>query len=76
MGSKVDTMTELAFRANDGVEVTLLWGRRDDRLTVLVEDVKAGESFEVTATAENALDVFHHPYAYAASRHIEYAYAA
>jgi hypothetical protein len=57
---------ELAYRASDGVEVSLLWSERGRRLTVVVSDSRAAHSFELTAHPENALDVFHHPYAYAA----------
>jgi hypothetical protein len=56
---------ELAHRANDGVEVSLLWSKVCRRLTVVVSDSRGGHSFELTAHPENALDVFHHPYAYA-----------
>lgn len=61
---------ELAYRANDGVEVALLWSKSCRRLTVVVSDWRAGSSFELTAHPENALDVFHHPYAYAAMQGI------
>lgn len=57
---------ELAYRANDGLEVSLLWSSKSRRLTVVVSDARVGHSFELTAHPENALDVFHHPYAYAA----------
>jgi hypothetical protein len=57
---------ELAHRANDGVEVSLLWSESCQRLTVVVSDSRAAHSFELTAHPEKALDVFHHPYAYAA----------
>jgi hypothetical protein len=59
------TTRELAYRANDGVEVALLWRPSDDRLTVVVEDMKADERFELEARADNALEVFYHPFAYA-----------
>ncbi|MDQ3889627.1 MAG: hypothetical protein M3312_03635 [Actinomycetota bacterium] len=65
---------ELANRASDGLEVSLLWSRRTNRVSVAVVDTRTGERFELTISdGENALDVFHHPYAYAASRGIEYA---
>jgi len=32
----------------------------------VVSDSRTDQSFELTAHPENALDVFHHPYAYAA----------
>jgi hypothetical protein len=57
---------ELADRSNGGIEVTLLWNRRTDELTVCVADAHAGVSFALQARKDNALDVFHHPYAYAA----------
>ena len=60
--------TELAQRENDGIAVTLLWHSATDRLTVTVRDWRAGEAFELEAQARNAMDVFHHPYAYAAQR--------
>jgi hypothetical protein len=63
---------ELDYRANDGVEVWLLWTRDDNRLFVLVVDSKADDSFEIDVDAAHALDTFHHPYAYAAARGIAY----
>ena len=38
---------ELAFRATDGVEVTLLWHQRDDFVSVTVFDSKTGDRFEL-----------------------------
>jgi hypothetical protein len=60
------TVKELAYRAGDGVEVALLWSPSDGRLTVLVDDAKTDERFALQARADNALDVFYHPFAYAA----------
>ena len=68
----VDTTTtdlipqELDQRASNGLEVTLLWSRRSNRLTVAVHDTATGEVLHVPALPHNALDVFKHPYAYAA----------
>jgi hypothetical protein len=67
-----ETPLELAYRANDGVEVTLLWSRLDDRLTVQVSDAKSGDFLELEAQRDNALQVFHHPYAHAAFMGIDY----
>ena len=58
------TYRELAHRAGDGVEVSLLWRPRDGRLTVVVDDVRAEERLELSARPDNALEVFYHPYAY------------
>jgi hypothetical protein len=60
------TTRELARRTHDGVEVALLWSPADDRLTVVVEDRKLNERFELQTRRDNALEVFYHPYAYAA----------
>ena len=59
------TYTELHHRSADGIEVSLLWSRRTNTLTVAVEDSRSGESFELPAPADRALDVFEHPFAYA-----------
>jgi hypothetical protein len=59
---------ELDSRAVDGIEVRLLWRPHDNRAMVAVADSKTGEAFTVdVAPHERALDVFHHPYAYAAA---------
>ena len=59
---------ELAYRENDGIAVTLWWHSGTDRLSVSVHDWRNGDWFELEAHARNAMDVFEHPYAYAASR--------
>jgi hypothetical protein len=59
------TITELHHRSADGIEVTLLWSRETNALTVAVEDSRSGLSFELPAPPEKALDVFEHPFAYA-----------
>jgi hypothetical protein len=59
---------ELAHRTADGVEVTLRWHPAEDRLSVLVDDTRLGERFELAVEArESPLDVFEHPYAYASA---------
>ncbi len=60
-------LTELDHRSADGIEISLLWSRDTNRLLVAVDDSRSGESFEVDAPAEKALDVFRHPFAYAAA---------
>jgi hypothetical protein len=58
---------ELDRRQSDGIDVRLLWNRTDDLVVVAVFDAKTGDAFELQAAPHQALDVFHHPYAYAAS---------
>lgn len=63
---------ELAYRANDGLEVALLWVESTDRLVVSVADERTGDRFALRASHANALDVFYHPFAHAARRGIGY----
>jgi hypothetical protein len=58
-------LRELDRRRNDGVEVTLYWEPRTDRVFVAVEDEHRGASFRFEAAAARALEAFHHPYAFA-----------
>lgn len=61
-----DGMRELAYRVGDGFEVTLLWREQEEsqELMVEVDDWRTEEHFEIKARADNALDVFNHPFAY------------
>jgi hypothetical protein len=60
------TLRELDHRVSDGIDVRLLWRPHDDRAIVTVSDAKTGGSFTLeVADDQRALDVFHHPYAYA-----------
>jgi len=63
---------ELAHRESDGIDVALLWGRGDGSLTVVCSDARTGDWFALAAESTNALDVFYHPYAYAARQHVSY----
>lgn len=59
---------ELDTRTSDGIHVRLLWQPDDGRVLVAVKDTKTGEAFELPVPdGERALDVFRHPYAYAAA---------
>jgi len=57
---------ELARRATGGLEVALLWSANENRLVVTVSDAGSGERSTLNPDNDNALDVFYHPYAYAA----------
>jgi hypothetical protein len=65
---KRSKFTELARRTGDNLAVSLLWRRDDNRLRVVVTDTIGGREFELDAHPENALDIFYHPFAYAAFR--------
>lgn len=58
---------ELAHRRVNGIDVTLWWSPGDDTLAVTVID-EAGDSFELVVEPHEAVDVYEHPYAYAAFR--------
>lgn len=60
-----DGVRELDSRKNDGIEVTLLWNSRTDRVTVSVLEERYGVSFSLDVPPADALFAFHHPYAYA-----------
>jgi len=65
--------TELASRESSGITVTLFWTRATNVVTVAVEDAANDPSFELVLNEDElALDVFHHPYAHAAARGIEF----
>ena len=67
-----DTLRELDHRAAYGIEVTMLWDSEADRVVIAVADSKTGAAFDLhVMPGERALDVFHHPYAYAAARGID-----
>jgi hypothetical protein len=57
---------ELASRDSDGIQVQLLWHPGENALTVAVDDIRAGDRFELAVTPDRALDAFYHPFAYAA----------
>ena len=57
---------EIAVRQGNGLRVTLYWHTHADRVSVTVEDASRGELFELDGRPDEALDLFHHPYARAA----------
>ena len=56
---------ELDFRDNDGIEVSLLWDRGNNSVTVFACDTRTNESFAIAVDPAQAREVFLHPYAYA-----------
>ena len=67
---------ELDARTNDGVEVRLLWHPSSNCVAVEVADGRTGEQFALAVQAADALDAFHHPFAYAARDELSRAAAA
>jgi hypothetical protein len=65
--------TELASRETNGITVSLLWSRSTNLVTVVVDDAANDDHFELILDQhDRALDVFHHPFAHAAARGIEF----
>jgi hypothetical protein len=56
---------ELDRRSNDGLDVSVLWNPRTDRVLLVVEDESTGDSFGIDVDAADALDASRHPHAYA-----------
>ena len=65
--------TELASRETNGITVRLFWSRSRNLVTVAVDDAANDDYFELILDEhDQALDVFHHPFAHAAARGIEF----
>jgi hypothetical protein len=58
------TIRELDSRTRDGISVRLLWNSQTNRVSVVLEDARTGESFDFKVNGADALAAFHHPYAY------------
>lgn len=59
---------ELAHRSATGLDVALLWFEATGRIAVRVLDSRTGDRFEVPVKAADALNAFHHPFAYLKTR--------
>ncbi|HEX2346412.1 MAG TPA: hypothetical protein VHI12_07495 [Gaiellaceae bacterium] len=66
MSPETSRARELAARESDGIHVLLLWHPEDDGLSVIVEDERVGDRFQLAVAPDRALDAFYHPFAYAA----------
>lgn len=65
MSTTAETVVrELDRRVNDGFDVSLLWHSATNRVFVAVEG-RLGDSLEFEVAPADALEAFHHPFAYA-----------
>jgi hypothetical protein len=55
---------ELASRAGDGLQISLVWSKAADRVKVTVLDERLREPFDIHIDGADALSAFHHPFAY------------
>lgn len=66
-------ISELSSRSENGVDVALLWRQCDNTAIVVVVDPHNGDAFLLDVRENDIpLDMFHHPYAYAAHRRIDH----
>jgi hypothetical protein len=61
----VAPVRELDARTVDGITVALLWRSGDVDVVVRVDDARTGVRFELRVPGCDALEAFHHPFAYA-----------
>jgi hypothetical protein len=59
---------ELAERRSGTDEVLLLWHPDSDRVELALRDTETGAEVRLAIEARDAIDAFHHPYAYLAWR--------
>ena len=69
--AKTARYREMAHRANNFIEVTLLWREEDNSVLLRLVEVADRVEFELHVRPENALDAFNHPYAYLPGRLLE-----
>lgn len=68
---------ELSSRSANGIDVALLWQHSDNTAVVVFVDRRSGENLVLDVHEDdNALDIFNHPYAYAAHRRIDHVRSA
>ena len=53
---------ELARRTSGGIDVSLYWNKRTNRITVKVHS-QSGETLAFEVDRRSALDAYHHPFA-------------
>jgi hypothetical protein len=59
--------TELVYRNQNGLEVTLLWDPPSNEVSVAVIDQLDASGFSLPIAGHLALDAFNHPHAYVQS---------
>ena len=64
-GDEKPCPVQLAHRAHDGLQVTLLWDEESNEVSIGVIDERNDSSFWLPIAPGSALDAFNHPYAYA-----------
>jgi hypothetical protein len=60
----MDALVDLATRRSGSIEVALIWDRGEKSLRVFAYDAMTGEELVVPVSADEAADVYRHPFAY------------
>ena len=68
------SITDLAFRRSGNYEIVLLLDSAHQALTVSVLDDVTGVAYDVPVRADEALEVFHHPFAHKALHDVPLAF--
>ena len=61
----MNDVVDIATRHGGGIEVALIWDRRDKSLVVFAYDAQTHEEVVIPVTGDEALEVYRHPFAYA-----------
>ena len=61
----MDRTVDLATRHSGSIDVALIYDRFDGTLAVFVRDALTDEEFVLPVSADEAAEVYRHPYAYA-----------
>ena len=61
----VRTLVDIATRRAAGSEVALMWNRVENTLYVRAYDAKTREEIAIPVSADDAAEVYRHPFAYA-----------
>jgi hypothetical protein len=61
----VRNCVDIATRRAGGIEVALIWNRREKTLVVFAYDAETSEEIAIPVNEEEAADVYRHPFAYA-----------
>jgi hypothetical protein len=61
----VKELVDIASRHAGGIEVALIWNRRDETLVVFAYDSMTKEEVAIPVSGDEAAEVYRHPFAYA-----------
>jgi hypothetical protein len=67
------TIAELDHRKSGPFEVSLLWHRDIEAVSLTIHDNRSGRSLELPVVHDRALQAFKHPFAFAASGGVDLA---